>query len=234
MSPIATAGARPFVVAIEGLDGTGKTTQTDLLATALRAHDNTAVDVRSFPVYTSFFGTRIGRVLHGAANELDPRSTALWFALDRFDDFRTNPPFGDVLILNRFTLSNAVYQSARAEPDQADDVYAFVLELEHGRLGLPNPDLTIFLDLPEAESIRRVAARAENANSTPDSYELNTQLQQRVRQRYRNIVALLSGGCVVACADETGLRSPEAVHGDVLRAVLPQLASHRRLLREDS
>jgi dTMP kinase len=223
---VSGAQHRPFVIAVEGLDGTGKTTQTDLLAGTLRSEGRT-VDVRSFPVYDSFFGTHVGRLLRDHDREVDPRSTALWFALDRVDEFRHRPPSGDVLLLNRFTLSNAVYQSARCDRAESDDVFAFVMELEQQRLGLPVPDLTIFLDLPEDESIRRAATRAEGRNEGTDVYERDHALQQRVRNGYLAAIQRTPGGHVIDCAHPTGLRSPIDVHADVI-AIVNRVVPARR------
>src|SRR6266511_2463740 len=103
-----------LLVAVEGLDGAGKSTQVALLASAL-----SAVDVVSFPRYDTFFGRHIRHLLDGegevSAQSVDPRSMALWYALDRVQWARDRKPATDgVVLLNRYTLSNAVYQSARA------------------------------------------------------------------------------------------------------------------------
>lgn len=106
-------------VAIEGIDGAGKATQTELLRARL-VSSGFSVGVRSFPVYESFFGSTIRQLLDGrlphSAETVDPCSMALWYALDRWEAVRAlDRTEYDWLILNRFTLSNAVYQSARVE-----------------------------------------------------------------------------------------------------------------------
>src|SRR5207244_6487047 len=126
------------LIAIEGLDGAGKSTQVALLADAL-----STVDVVSFPRYDSFFGRQIRLLLDGAgdvsAQTVDPRSMALWYALDRAQWARDRKPVSDgVVLLNRYTLSNAVYQSARS----GEDLFDWVLRLEFEGLGLPRPDVT--------------------------------------------------------------------------------------------
>ncbi|MDD7687731.1 MAG: thymidylate kinase, partial [Clostridiales bacterium] len=79
------------IITIEGIDGSGKTVQFDLLSSKLESMGY-SVAKRAFPVYESFFGSQVGRLLSGAdgikATDVDQKSMALWFALDRFDSFR--------------------------------------------------------------------------------------------------------------------------------------------------
>ena len=101
------------IIAIEGIDGSGKGVQYRLLRDALLARGYT-VATRDFPAYDSFFGGEIGKLLSGAegtrADQVDGKSMALWFALDRFESFRDyRDGATDILILNRYVLSNAVY-----------------------------------------------------------------------------------------------------------------------------
>jgi dTMP kinase len=217
----ATSRDRPFLVALEGIDGAGKATQGALLRDHLAARGLSA-SVRSYPVYDSFFGATIRRMLDGeggpSAAEVDPRSMALWYALDRQDDLRRSPLTGDVVVLNRFTLSNAVYQSARVEEagvQPADEVCAWVMELENRRLGLPVPDLTVVLDVPPTLSYERAEARARVRDDRPDVYERAGGLLARARARYLRAAEELDGVVVVACGDEGGSRSVGDVHADV-------------------
>src|SRR2546423_5194591 len=171
------------LVAVEGLDGAGKSTQVSLLAHAL-----SAVDVVSFPRYDTFFGRHIRALLDGdgavSAASVDPRSMALWYALDRVQWARSRPPSDGVVLLNRYVLSNAVYQSARASDPALLD---WVLHLEFEELELPRPDVTVVLDVPPSVSASRVAHRGEGA----DVYERSSALLGRVRQGYLAAAARL-------------------------------------------
>jgi len=163
------------LVAVEGLDGAGKSTQVALLASAL-----STVDVVSFPRYETFYGRHIRALLDGAgevsAQTVDPRSMALWYALDRVQWARDRKPVSDgVVLLNRYTLSNAVYQSARADDPTLFD---WVLRLEFTELELPQPDVTVVLDVSPDVSQRRVASREEAGG---DVYERSAALLARVR-----------------------------------------------------
>jgi dTMP kinase len=191
-----------FLVAIEGVDGAGKTTQAELLRESV-ASAGLGVKLRSFPAYDSFIGREIRHMLRNSASGLDARSAALWFATDRRQALEHDPLAADVEICNRYTLSNAVYQSARAPEGERAAVYDWVLELEHEELGVPVPDLTFVLDVTPALVAERTRARAEL-----DAYEQQAELQDRVRARY-----LAADGVVVIACDE---RTPDAIAADLL------------------
>jgi dTMP kinase len=199
-------------IAIEGLDGAGKTTQVALLASAL-----SAVEVVSFPRYEWFIGREIRQLLDAgrgvSAQDVDPRSMALWYATDRAQWVRDRKPHPDgVVLLNRYTLSNAVYQSARCDDPELFD---WILQLEFEELGLPQPDVTVVLDVPREVSQRRVAHRDDSAG---DVYERAADLLARVRDGYLSAAARLPNVVVVPAAG-----SPEEVH----RAVLDVLSAFR-------
>jgi thymidylate kinase len=164
------------------------------------------VKLRSFPAYDSFMGRQIRQMLRDSA-PLDARSAALWFAVDRQQALAHDPLAADVEICNRYTLSNAVYQSSRAPEDET--VYAWVLELER-ELGIPAPDLTFVLDVTPALVAERTAARAEL-----DAYERQRDLQNRVRARY-----LAADDVVVIACDG---RTPEEIGADLEAALRERL-----------
>jgi thymidylate kinase len=197
------------LIAIEGLDGSGKTTQVAMLAAALHA-----AEVVSFPRYEWFIGQRIRELLDStgevSAQTLDPQSMALWYATDRAQWARDRKPVDGIVLLNRYTLSNAVYQSARsAEPDLFD----WVLQLEFKELGLPQPDVTVVLDIPTDVSQARVAHRDGAAG---DVYERATDLLARVRDGYLSAASRLPNVVVVPAVGP-----PESVHAAVLAALTP-------------
>lgn len=144
------------IITIEGIDGSGKTVQFELLTKGLQDRGFT-VQKRAYPVYDAFFGEQVGRFLSCSegvsASTVDQKSMALWFAMDRFMDFRNyRDGEADFLLINRYVLSNAVYQSIRerdiSEPGSYNSAFAdWVFRLEYDVLGLPRPTLNLFFDV---------------------------------------------------------------------------------------
>ncbi|MBQ7278504.1 MAG: hypothetical protein IJR17_04805 [Clostridia bacterium] len=165
------------IIVIEGIDGTGKTVQLKALHTALMQRGYT-VGTLSFPVYESFFGGCVGKFLSKkegvSAKDVDQKSMALWFAMDRWAAFRGfDYSDFDVLLINRYVLSNAVYQSIRDRDLGCPDILDFVLELEYGQLQLPKPDLQLVLDVDPRCARENVAKKGfrDYVGEQKDEYE---------------------------------------------------------------
>lgn len=213
------------IIAIEGIDGSGKGVQYRLLRDALLARGYT-VETRDFPAYGSFFGQEIGKLLSGAegtrADEVDGKSMALWFALDRMESFRDyRDGAADILILNRYVLSNAVYQSIRdidlGKPDIAD----WVFDLEYNHLGLPRPDVNLVFSVAPAAAEANVGKKGyrDYVGTGRDVYESSHDIQSRAMAQYLAYAARYDDIAVIPCMAEDGLLPVETIGAAVLRAL---------------
>lgn len=214
------------VITFEGIDGTGKGTQMERLAAALKAR-GLRVACISFPMYDSFFGAQVGRYLTGRdgvrADEVDGKSMALWFALDRFEAFQKADYSGcDVLLINRYVLSNAVYQSIRDCDIGRPDLLDFVLETEHEHFRIPRPDRILLFDMDldaAAQNVDRKGFRSYVGEGR-DIYESIPAIQLRARRKYLEYAARLDNVSVIPCMAENGaLKSIEDIGMLVDRAV---------------
>jgi dTMP kinase len=193
-----------MLIAIEGIDGSGKGTQTRLLQQRLVAEGRTAA-LLSFPRYAdTLFGGLIGGYLNGRLGTLDqvhPLLAALLFAGDRFesrDVLQAACEAHDVVILDRYVASNIAHQGARAaalvgrleKPSYGEDeLTALIEQIEYGIFGLPRADLTILLDIP-AESAAELIARKKPRDYTEqaaDLHEADLGYLDSVRQMYRRL-----------------------------------------------
>ena len=213
------------VIALEGIDGTGKGTQLERLSAALTAR-GLAVMTLSFPRYDTFFGGYVGRYLSGRdgvpADTVDGKSMALWFALDRFETFRTLDLAGcDVLLINRYVLSNAVYQSIRDIDAGRPDLLSFVLELEHTHFGIPRPDLNLVLDMDPGDAAKNVEKKGyrDYVGDSKDVYEKADSIQQRGRKQYLAFAKRLDNVAVIPCMEQGRLKSIDAIAALILSAV---------------
>ena len=213
------------IIAFEGIDGTGKSVQMEQLRAKLEQQGFT-VGVLSFPDYGSFFGGCVGRYLTKkdgvSASDVDQRSMALWFAMDRWAAFQGfDYSRFDVLLINRYVLSNAVYQSIRDRDVDKPDILDFVLELEHRQLKLPQPDLYLILDVDLTAAQSNVSKKGyrDYVGDEKDEYEKQDSIQIRARAKYLSFGERLDNVQVIPCMADGALLSIETIAQRVYAAV---------------
>ncbi|CQD08062.1 thymidylate kinase [Mycobacterium lentiflavum] len=189
-----------MLIAIEGVDGSGKRTLTDGLRQAFEAAGKT-VATMAFPRYgQSVIADIAAEALHGEHGDLATSvyAMAMLFALDRaaaVDDIEELRGGNDVLILDRYVASNAAYSAARLHEDASGDAASWVYALEFQRLGLPTPDCQVLLGVSAELAGERARRRAESDPGRPrDSYERDDGLQQRTRAVYAGLADAGWGG----------------------------------------
>jgi dTMP kinase len=180
-------------------------------------------------MYDTFFGSEVGRLLSGSggvsANDVDQKSMALWYALDRFEAFqRFDYSNADILLINRYILSNAVYQSVRERDLGKPDLLDFVLELEYEHFRIPKADAHIVLDMnPETASVN-VGKKGFRGyvGDQPDIYEALPDIQKRAREKYIEYATRMPNVYIIPCMEQNRLKSIEAI-GSLIDAKLTQI-----------
>ena len=215
------------LIAIEGIDGSGKGTQCQLLLEAL-CRSGVAAELFQFPQYqSSFFGAEVGRYLHGEYGQLSdvhPKFSALLYALDRFearDRLVAALTAGKTVICDRYTSSNVAHQSARAEPNSRGDMASWIQHVEHDILGLPKPDIVIFLDSTVRTSQALVSLKDKRTytDRVHDIQEASGSHLQAALEEFRNL-AIESNWEVINClAPDGSLRTPFDIHSELLAHV---------------
>lgn len=215
------------IIAFEGIDGTGKSVQMAKLSETLRARGLKVMEI-SFPMYDTFFGDMIGRYLSAkdgiAADTVDGKSMALWFALDRFEAFRSlDYSDCDVLLINRYVLSNAVYQSIRDIDLDKPDILDFCLELEHKHFGIPVPDLHLVLDMDTESAAGNVDKKGfrEYIGNARDVYESIDSIQLRARSKYAEYAQRVPHVRLILCTENGVLLPIEKIAKRIEAVVLP-------------
>jgi dTMP kinase len=221
--------ARGKLIAIEGIDGSGKATQAELLATALGARGVRCARF-SFPRYDSSFGGLVGRFLDGDFGKLDavdPHFSALLYAGDRFEakeGLESALSSGQIVLADRYVGSNLAHQTARVAPAQRAEFLGWLRHLEYGIYGLPPEDLVIYLRLRPAEAQRLVGRKAARSytRQTLDLQETDCGHLEQARQMYE-VLAAERNWVTVECFDPhaDAVRSPEEIHREMLAAVEP-------------
>lgn len=219
------------LIAIEGIDGSGKGTQTKLLAERLRC-EGFRVAQLGFPRYSqTFFGARVGDFLNGRFGQLwdlPPFLIALLFAGDRLesrDMLVSAIADHDVVLLDRYVASNVAHQSSRCPEEEQLQVQEWIEHVEYAIHKLPRPTLNILLDIPVADAqqlILRKQAR-DYTNLASDLQEADAVYLEGVRSTYRALASRQTNWHVVSLVNDTGLATIDAVHAELLEVVLRNL-----------
>ncbi|MDR3309785.1 MAG: thymidylate kinase [Oscillospiraceae bacterium] len=212
------------LIVLEGIDGSGKSTQLRLLADALTACGLTYRRV-AFPGYGTDFAVPLERYLGGALgsdpDDVNAYAASTFFAIDRFASFRTDwgadYASGGAVITDRYTTSNAVHQGAKLVPGARGGFFAWLYDFEFAKIGLPKPDSVLYRRLSADEAVRRLRARALADGSPPDIHERDAEYLARCAETADEAAGALGWTAIGAA------RRVDAVHNDILAAVLEVL-----------
>jgi dTMP kinase len=219
--------ARGKLIVIEGIDGAGKGTQTELLARAFRQRGLPFARF-SFPMYESSFGRLIAQFLNGEFGPLaavDPHFSALLYAGDRLEakpQLEKALNSGSLVLLDRYIASNLAHQAARVPAERRPEFISWLRLLEYGIYGLPTEDLVIYLHVPAAEGHRLVGLKsARNYTAkTRDLQESDVPHLKEAALVYDELARAANWVTIDCFEAESGKhRRPEEIHRDVLAAI---------------
>jgi dTMP kinase len=223
-----------MLVAIEGIDGSGKGTQAQRLVSALQCSGLRAC-LLSFPRYReTAFGRRVGEFLNGrfgALREVHPLLVSLLFAGDRFESrpvLREAIAANDVVILDRYVASNVAHQTARVEGDERRELRAWIEQLEFGLYELPQPGLVILFDLEVHQAQQLIARKARRSytNRSADLHEADGRYLERVRQVYLQLAADDPAWQTIAVFRNDQVRPADEIGAEVESTVRAVLGRH--------
>ena len=175
------------IIAIEGLDGSGKTTQVNLLK---KIYGPEKCSFIKFPYYDTPTGQKILEYLNGDSN-IDMWSLVRLYASNKIEGFmefrKNNPDFlkKDYLITDRYSASNMIYQCAKLYKSNYDnDMYNIwihnltkiansIYSVEHEEFGVPEADKVIYLDMDIRVSNKLLSSRYNYDESKKDNNERN-------------------------------------------------------------
>ncbi len=208
------------LIVLEGCDGSGKSTQLSLLAGRLKAQ-GAAPRMLSYPVYESASSALVRMYLSGAfgsdPDAVNPYAASSFYAVDRCADFLANwkrdYDAGALFISGRYTTSNAVHQGAKLSGAARAAYMDWLFDYEYRLLGLPAPDLVVFLDVPPELSMENIRKRGlpRDIHETRAYIEKSRESALFAAGRY--------GWIVIDCACGGGMRPAEAICGEILQHI---------------
>ena len=209
------------LIVIEGLDGSGKATQAKRLAAALQQQGKQIREI-SFPNYDSDSSAPVRMYLSGAfgtePGDVNPYAASSFYAIDRYagmkQDWGCFYDDGGILIADRYTTSNAIHQCCKLPKEQWDSYLHWLFHYEYELLGLPSPDLVIYLRLGIETSQRLMSERYHGDERKKDIHESNMSYLEQAHTA-ADYCARKYDWKTVDCAEADGLRSIEAIGKDV-------------------
>jgi dTMP kinase len=204
------------LIVIEGLDGSGKATQAERLYRLMLENGAPALKV-SFPDYESDSSAPVRMYLAGSigsAGEVNAYAASSFYAVDRYISFQNgwkkNWLAGDTVIADRYTTSNAVHQMAKLPRGDWEGYLAWLWEYEFTKLGLPEPDRVIYLDMEPEFSRRLLLERYGGDESRADIHERDFAYQQSCHKAALFAAGKL-GWDIIPCVEAGRLLPVEAM-----------------------
>jgi dTMP kinase len=211
------------LIAIEGIDGSGKGTQAKLLHQRMLAAGHTS-ELISFPRYSqTHFGQTIGRFLNGEFGQLDqvdPHLAATLYAADRFESIGMLSGLlaaKDVVVADRYVASNVAHQGAKKSGDERTALQEWILKTEHEVFRLPRAHLVVHLDLP-AETAQMLIARKSKRDYTDqvaDLQEADRDYLDAVRKAYLELASRQPDWSTISLLDGDRLKSIDEVGDEI-------------------
>jgi dTMP kinase len=213
------------LIVIDGLDGSGKATQTRLLCERLCDMGYKARTL-SFPDYASdssalvrmYLGGRLGE----SPDDVNAYAASSFFAVDRvasyLNSWGKDMQTCDFIIADRYTTSNLIHQTAKMNPAERDGFIDWLLDYEYNRLGIPAPDRVIFLDVDPDISQRLMLRRYAGDETKKDIHERDFDYLMRCRESAVYAIGRL-GWTVVKCDDGHNMRSKEDISDELLAII---------------
>jgi len=215
---------------LDGPDGSGKTTQTKLLAIALKKKKRSVLVV-DFPQYnTSFFGAMVGAYLKGEFGDvftISPYLSSLLYALDRWSarvKIQQALNKGKIILANRYTSSNIIHQGAKFKNKrERDDFFQWLDIAEFTALDIPRPTRVLFLNVPTRISWNLIEHRNRATHpqgSARDKHEASRSHLQKAYKTARAYAKKNRTWSIIQCTKAEQLLSPEQVHTRVMKEVM--------------
>ena len=213
------------LIVIEGTDGSGKSTQFKLLTSRLE-QENRKFQKLVFPQYAEPSSALIRMYLGGefgtSPSDVNAYTASSFFAVDRYASYKKVwgkwYEEGGLVVSDRYTTSNAVHQASKEEGESQKQFLQWLYEFEYDKLGLPRPDLVIYLDVPTDFTEAMMRRREADTNTHADIHEQDMDYLATCR-RTGKAAAEYYGWTVIDCVKDGSMRSIEDIHEEIYRHV---------------
>ncbi len=213
------------LIVIEGTDGSGKSTQFRLLTERVE-REGVAFRKLVFPQYkeesSALIRMYLGGEFGGKPSDVNAYAASAFYAVDRYASYKKVwgewYENGGLVLSDRYTTSNAVHQASKEPEEKQGEFLAWLYDFEYDRLGLPRPDLTIYLDVPTEYTEQLMRSREAATGTHADIHEQDMAYLATCRRMGKK-AADFYGWTVIECVRDGAMRSIEDIHEEIYRHV---------------
>ena len=210
------------LIVIEGIDGSGKATQSRLLVDYFISNGKMCKGI-TFPRYgnpsASLVELYLGGGLGDNPDDVSPYAASLFYSVDRYCSYKQDwgefYNSGGIVVADRYTTSNAVHQSSKLSYSDRDVYLSWLFSLEYDILKLPKPDLVIYLDVPLSVSKSLMLLRDEQTNTKSDIHEKNLDYLDRCKEVSKYLIDKY-GWKKVNCSYNGYIRPVDEIHNHIV------------------
>ncbi len=210
------------LIIIEGLDGCGKSTQTALLEKYFQ-NENIKYKKIKLPDYESKSSTLVkmylGGEFGGNADDVNAYAAGAFYAVDRFASYKLDwgrdYEAGTLILADRYATSNSIYQMEKIDEAKWDEYLDWSADFEYNKIGIPKPDLVIFLDMPVEVSQKLMTSRYNGDEGKKDVHEANVEFLNNCRKSAL-YTAKKQGWAVIPCSDGENPLPIDEIHNTIL------------------
>ncbi len=213
------------LIIIEGLDGSGKSTQTALLENYFIEKEIAFKKIK-LPDYDSPSSTLVNMYLGGEfgknADDVNPYAAGAFYAVDRFASYKLkwkkDYEEGTLILADRYATSNSIYQMEKLDESEWEYYLNWSEDFEYNKIGIPKPDLVIYLDMPVEISQKLMTSRYEGDEGKKDVHEVNVDFLKKCRKSAL-FAAEKQNWCVITCSDGNTALPIETIHKMIVEVI---------------
>ena len=209
------------LIVFEGTDGSGKSTQFRILSERLQK-EGISYTKLVFPQYSepssALIRMYLGGEFGGKPSDVNAYAASTFYAVDRYASYKKvwKPIYdqGGLIISDRYTTSNAVHQASKEPPERREEYLKWLYDLEFQKLGLPKPDLVLYLDMPLELTEQLMHERENTTHVHADIHEQDMDYLRQCKEAAEFAASYY--GCVrIRCARGSSLRTVRDIHEEI-------------------
>lgn len=210
------------LIVIEGLDGSGKSTQINCLVEKINKKSNLKIKQIKLPDYENESSALVRMYLNGDfgrnPEDVNAYAASSFYAVDRFANYKSkwkdDYESGTIILADRYTTSNAYHQATKLPKEEWKNYFEWLEDFEYNKLGIPKPDTVIYLDMPIEISQKMMSERYSGDESKKDIHEANVSYLLKCREAAKAAAEAMNWS-VIRCDENSAPRSIESISDEI-------------------